>query len=117
MVAIGEGAQESDLARHMIRNQEVELADQRGFHGSEIGHVEHDMAAARDRGVAGLEVALQLGTDMEFDMEAAARHAEAERCPDLELGLSFRGEPLRDDTLLFEIDARAGEPRRALAPT
>ncbi len=58
MVAIGEGAQESDLARYMIRNQEVELANQRGFHGSEIGDVEHDMAEARDRGVAGLEDAL-----------------------------------------------------------
>src|SRR3546814_17386890 len=80
MVAIGEGAQESDLARHMIRNQEVELADQRGFHGSEIGHVEHDMAEARDRGVAGLEVALQLGIDLEFEMEAAARLVEAECC-------------------------------------
>src|SRR3546814_15973594 len=103
MVAIGEGAQESDLARHMIRNQEVELADQRGFHGSEIGHVEHDMAEARDSGVAGLEVALQLGIDLEFEMEAAARLAEAECCPALALGSFFSGDPSRAQTFSCEL--------------
>src|SRR3546814_14185244 len=67
------------------------------------------MAEARERGVAGLGVAVQLGIDMEFEMEAAARLAEAECCPDLELGRFFSGEPLRAETFVVEIGEGAVE--------
>src|SRR3546814_12133798 len=46
---------------------------------------------------------------MKFEMEAAARLAEAEGCPDLELGRFFSGEPLRAETFVVEIGEGAVE--------
>src|SRR3546814_5015064 len=54
--AVREGTQESDLSRHMIRDQEIQLADERRFDRREIGDVENKVAKACDRGVARREI-------------------------------------------------------------
>src|SRR3546814_19202601 len=70
--AVREGTQESDLSRHMIRDQEIQLADERRFDRREIGDVENKVAKACDRGVARRDPVAQLGNGVEIYMQPAA---------------------------------------------
>src|SRR3546814_9507356 len=67
--AVREGTQESDLSRHMIRDQEIQLADERRFDRREIGDVENKVAKACDRGVARREPVAKMGIGVELEID------------------------------------------------
>src|SRR3546814_11730496 len=77
--AVREGTQESDLSRHMIRDQEIQLADERRFDRREIGDVENKVAKACDRGVARREPVAKMGIGVELEMQPAAGIGTRER--------------------------------------
>src|SRR3546814_8784929 len=63
----------------MIRDQEIQLADERRFDRREIGDVENKVAKACDRGVARREPVAKMGIGVELEMQPAAGLAKSQR--------------------------------------
>src|SRR3546814_9531609 len=112
--AVREGTQESDLARNMIRDQEIQLADERRFDRSEIGDVENKVAKACDRGVARREPVAKMGIGVELEMQPAAGLAKSQRRAKLQFGRFVGVEPRRREAFGLEIGKGAFEIGAAL---
>src|SRR3546814_7694387 len=98
----------------MIRDQEIQLADERRFDRREIGDVENKVAKACDRGVARREPVAKMGIGVELEMQPAAGLAKSQRRAKLQFGRFVGVEPRRRNAFGLRSEEHTTEPQSLL---